>query len=154
MRDAFGGTFMFKLIIIFIVLYVSFATIAVSYAKTFRLKNGVIDILEQYQFNYTGSNERAWNVVHDYVDPYLDKASYHARNSMSVNHCTSQGGRMSSNGACILPIEYTMNQTNHYYYRVTLYMVIKIPGINYNAVIPVSGETKDFGREYKINPQG
>ena len=44
MRDAFGGTFVIKLIIIFIVLYVSFMAVAMQYAKTFRVKNLIINL--------------------------------------------------------------------------------------------------------------
>ena len=51
MRDAIGGTFMLRILIIFIVLYIVFMCFAVSYAKTFRLKNKVIDILEQQGYD-------------------------------------------------------------------------------------------------------
>ena len=153
MRDAFGSTFMFRLIIIFIVAYVTFATIAVSYAKTFRLRNDVISLIEKKQFNYTGSASKdsgfqELNVVRE-IDKYLKNNAYDYKDVVE-NECYSQtdvNGRqaqITKQGACILPIAYSRGNTTHYYYRVTLYMVVRIPLINYNAIIPISGDTEDF----------
>ena len=80
MRDAFGSTFMFKLIIIFIVFYVCFATIAVSYAKTFRLKNQVVNIVEQYQYNHETNKDEAI----DKIDAYLGNNNYSNQNICSM----------------------------------------------------------------------
>ncbi len=152
MRDAFGSTFMFKLIVIFIVLYVTFATIAVSYAKTFRLKNRVVDIVEQNQLVY--ESNRSWRIIEEKIDNYLDSSNYHHNTLRIKNVCTDDGNNdawFSSNGACVLPVTYEVNGSTHYYFLVTLYMVIHIPGINYDALIPISGETEDFNYNYNID---
>ncbi len=49
MRDAFGGVFMTRLMLVFIVLYVAFTAVSFKYAKSFRIKNKVIDFVEQNQ---------------------------------------------------------------------------------------------------------
>ena len=46
MRDAFGGAFMIKLFLVFIFVYICFTAIALNYAKAFKVKNKVIDYLE------------------------------------------------------------------------------------------------------------
>lgn len=46
MRDAFGGAFMIKIFIVFIIIYICFIAIALNYAKAFKVKNKVIDYLE------------------------------------------------------------------------------------------------------------
>ena len=46
MRDAFGGAFMIKLFLVFIFVYMFFTAIALNYAKAFKVKNKVIDYLE------------------------------------------------------------------------------------------------------------
>ena len=46
MRDAFGGTFMIQLLIIFIIIYIGFTAVALNYAKAFKAKNAVIEYLE------------------------------------------------------------------------------------------------------------
>ena len=46
MRDAFGGAFMIRLFVVFIFIYMFFTAIALNYAKAFKVKNRVIDYLE------------------------------------------------------------------------------------------------------------
>ena len=47
MRDAFGGVFMIRLMLVFIVIYVAFAAISLNYAKAFKIKNSVISYIEE-----------------------------------------------------------------------------------------------------------
>lgn len=47
MRDAFGGAFMIKVFIVFIFIYICFTAIALNYAKAFKVKNKIIDYLEE-----------------------------------------------------------------------------------------------------------
>ena len=49
MRDAFGGVFMMRLMLVFIVVFVGFGAISLNYAKAFRIKNKVIDLIEQQE---------------------------------------------------------------------------------------------------------
>ena len=49
MRDAFGGVFMMRLLLVFIVVLVAFTAISFKYAKSFKVKNQVIDFIEQNQ---------------------------------------------------------------------------------------------------------
>lgn len=137
MRDAFGGTFMIKLFLVFIVFYVTFMTIAVNYAKVFRVKNNVINILEQSQFNY--DNESDWNdIVTDRIDSYLSGAAYNYGSNVSVkNNCISQGGRLSNNGVCITKLSDS-------YYRATVYLVVSFPLFNLSFAIPISSETEVY----------
>jgi len=46
MRDAFGGAFMLRIFLIFILIYILFTAIALNYAKAFKVKNLVISYLE------------------------------------------------------------------------------------------------------------
>lgn len=147
MRDAFGSTFMFKLIIIFIVFYVSFMTIAVSYAKVFRVKNGVIDILEQYQYDSVGS--RAKDVI-GRVDDYLSKFPYNEGANVNVEKLCKEDSRnqnasdetyenqFTENGACIIRTDLGEGSV---FYEVVVYLVISFPVFNQDFVIPIRGET-------------
>ena len=58
MRDAVGGTFMIKIFLIFLALYIIFVGVAVNYAKAFRVKNRIINIIEQNEgiTNYTDNS--------------------------------------------------------------------------------------------------
>ena len=77
MRDAFGGIFMIRLLLVFIVIYVAFAAISLNYAKAFRIKNQIIDFVEtneitdlnQYFSKANGKNLSGLNKI-------LDNANY------------------------------------------------------------------------------
>ena len=51
MRDAFGGAFMIRLFLIFIFIYMFFTAIALNYAKAFKVKNKVIDYLQDNEIS-------------------------------------------------------------------------------------------------------
>lgn len=47
MRDAFGGVFTMNLFLVFIFIYVAFTAVSLNYARAFKVKNAVIDYIEQ-----------------------------------------------------------------------------------------------------------
>ena len=66
MQEAFGGMSMMKMFMIFFVIYVCFMAIALNFAKIYRVKNYVINTLEQYQ--YSGDQN---DLALTYLDEYL-----------------------------------------------------------------------------------
>ena len=104
MRESFGGAFTIKVVLVFIVVYVSFMAVAVNYAKTFRVKNKVIDILEQSQYNVTNYGD-----VKDTIDSYLGNVPYLVRNESIKNSCLNDSSgvdktlnKFTNNGVCII----------------------------------------------------
>ena len=49
MREAIGGTLLIQLVMFFIVIYVAFLAIAINYSITFRVKNQIITLIEEYE---------------------------------------------------------------------------------------------------------
>lgn len=47
MRDAFGGVFTMNLLLVFIFIFVAFSAVSLNYAKAFRVKNNIIDFIEE-----------------------------------------------------------------------------------------------------------
>ena len=68
MREAFGGVFLIKLMMIFLVIYIIFVAMALNYAKAFKTKNGIIDYIEKYE----GFNEYSKSAI----DAYLERIDY------------------------------------------------------------------------------
>mgnify|MGYP001856301377 CR=1 FL=1 len=56
MKDAFGGTFILKLFMIFFIIYVTFIFLVLNFAKHYRIKNYVVNFLEQSQYNGDASS--------------------------------------------------------------------------------------------------
>lgn len=76
MRDAFGGAFMIKLMLIFLVIYVCFIAVALNYAKAFKAKNAIIDYIERYE-GFENSK--------DIIDSHLSNVRYYVRSQSGVN---------------------------------------------------------------------
>ena len=141
MRDAFGGAFVIKLILIFIIIYISFMAIAMQYAKTFRVKNLIINKLEQSQY------EDGDTKVLDNIADELGKIPYNI-NNIGSNTCDGEKQKFITNtygtesitggGYCLEE----KGTSGKHYYKVTTYIVASLPLFNINITIPVSGETK------------
>ena len=82
MRDAFGGVFMTRLMLVFIVLYVAFVAVSFKYAKSFRIKNKVIDFVEQNQITNIG---RYFSTGSGYGIDKLDNIIREANYNISCN---------------------------------------------------------------------
>ena len=137
MRESFGGVFIIKFLIIFIVFYMSFMAIAINYAKTFRVKNQVINLVEQNQ--YSGSSDSS---THIEIDGFLDAVPYSIEGINCESRQDSNGLKVEGtniNGVCILPMS---DDASAQYYKVTAYIKIDFPFFGINLTVPVSGETK------------
>ena len=126
MRESFGGAFIINLLLIFVVVFVSFMALAISYSKAFRIKNQVINIIEQNQYSDGDSETKVK------IDEYLTSVAY------SVKDVTCEGN-LTNNGACIVSLG---DDTTGPYYKVTTYIKVDFPFFGINLVVPISGETK------------
>lgn len=145
MRDAFGGAFSIKLMLIFLILYVSFICVAINYARAFRVKNRIINIIEQYE----GYNEKNKDTINSLVNQYLGSTGYHIEynqtkeaNGKSISSCDSSfvgfnSGGLGGHGYCIVKMS-----NDPEYYKVETYMVFTLPIINVNFPIAIRGETR------------
>ena len=63
MREAIGGTWLFGLVITFIVFFASFLAISINYSSAFNVKNNVVDIISKYE----GNNPCARKKISEYL---------------------------------------------------------------------------------------
>ena len=88
MRDAFGGAFLIKLFLVFVIIYIGFTALALNYAKAFKVKNKVIDYLESSELmnldNVSASEMEAMNEY--FEEEVLGNMNY---NLSSMNICDS-----------------------------------------------------------------
>ena len=88
MRDAFGGVFMMRFLLVFIFIYVAFTAISLNYAKAFRIKNKIIDFVEQEQITSITSLNVANGKKIAKLDKILNSANYN-------KECTNGNGLIS-----------------------------------------------------------
>lgn len=134
MRESFGGAFIINLLLVFIVIFISFMAVTISYAKAFRVKNQVINIVEQNQYSGTGDVG-----VIPLIDTYLQSVNYF------VDDIDCGEYNQNVRGVCITPMINGVNLTqavNEQYYKITTYIRIDFPFFGIKLTIPISGETK------------
>lgn len=134
MKEAYGGGFSIWLFMVFFVIYVCFIAVILQFAKTYRVKNYVINVLEQHQ--YTGAaNDNALTIL----DSYLDNVPYTISDEVAFNQCEKYGSNVAVyHGVCIIP----QGETQKKYYKVVVFFEADFPFLNLNMTIPASGETK------------
>ncbi len=135
MREAIGGSWIFTIVIVFIVLFSGYLAISVNYSKAFKVKNGIISIIEQNE----GLNSTAQEEINTYfsgVGYYVysacssEEKGYGPNNTNTgYRYCVSK--RVSGDG--------TFRKT---YYKVRVFFRLDLPVFGSIFVFPVSGETK------------
>ncbi len=128
MREAIGGTLLIQLVMFFIVIYVAFLAIAINYSITFRVKNQIITLIEEYE---------GYDNASDVINEYISKVGYYRSNgsfSISREKCANK----TNNGYCIE----CLSSERGAYYKVTTFVSFDFPVIGKITNFPVSGETR------------
>lgn len=139
MRDAFGGTFMLKIAMVFFVIYICFMAMTLTYAKAFRVKNQVINIVEQERFSGPSDNQTISK-----IDTYLASVPYkYSEEQKCKDIAGGQDYTYTPQGACIISYG-TLGATgvSSRYYKVVTFIYVKFPLFNLEMTLPISGETK------------
>jgi len=135
MRDAFGGAFSIKLILVFLILYISFICVAINYSRAFRVKNRIINIIEEYEGYPMVTNTTKTNQIDAAINAYLLTTGYYIDKDDvgTVSSCNDLIGL----GYCIVEMN-----SNPLYYKVETYMVFTLPIVNVSFPIRIQGETR------------
>ena len=164
MRDAFGGVFMMRLMLVFIVVFVGFGAISLNYAKAFRIKNKVIDLIEQQQIkNVTDILTSTKNYTKS-LDKIIDNANYAINcDSTGSDRVTIKNDEGSIIGICYRGISITNNNehndSDNIYYNVITYggwnlnflnMILALGGESQTSDNSLSGKWKITG-EAKVH---
>lgn len=138
MREAVGSTFLFKLMIFFIFFFASFLAIAINYSQAFRIKNQIINVLEQYEGYGDTSKEKIWNVIGN-SGYYRYHPCVNNSNKLEGQNITYNGTTI--NGVCVYGKK-SGPEGKYMVYKVTTYVSFDFPVLGNVFTIPVSGETK------------
>lgn len=142
MKEAFGTAYVVNFVIIFVILFIFFFVAGMSYTKAFKIKNRIVDIIEENGCY----SEDATCTSKDEINEILKDAGYRVTNS--VPKCESIKGAttltINSNyfNYCVYKFE-TTNRGS--YYKAAAFMYYEIPVIGVHMQFPVYGETKVMG---------
>ena len=148
MKDVYGSTWTLQLVFGFILLFVAFLTLTISYSKVFRMKNEVITIIEKYG----GYNAQSAEIINNYLSSsgYQNTGRCENKHTLGV---TSLDGTPSSvnNGTryayCVSKEEANNDALSDVNYEVVLFYKFNIPILGDIASFTVKGKTADM-----VNP--
>ena len=144
MKEAIGGGWMLGFVSMFIVIFAAYLAISINYTKAFKVKNQVINIIEEHE-GYTESNVvKAGNTNKDDLasDNSTEGEVYRLLNEIGyaydVDSCPDSNASLRAGGYCIRKICSGLSS----YYKVTTFISIEIPLIGVDIKVPIKGETK------------
>jgi len=149
MKEAVGGTFMIYVLLIFLAVYITFVAVALNYAKAFRVKNSVIDIIEQNEgMDESDFNSREGNIntgVTGQINAKLKDYNYYI--NLSSNEVDKYCGKEENHFGLGYCINSKSNDLGREYYQVVTFVQIKFPFLdNLSITIPIRGETRVIER--------
>lgn len=139
MKEAYGGATNIYLFLFFFVVYVSFLAFALQFAKAYRVKNYVIDILEQGQYDGSSIENSGTNsVIASKLDDYFKNIPYNGVEQSAEDFCQKyEESANTFEGTCI--IKY--GDSDAPYYKVYTFVNFSLPLLDLDLTIPVGGET-------------
>jgi len=146
MREAIGGTWLFQIAIVFILLFSGYLALSVNYSRAFKVKNEILQFIEV--------NEGVTSVAQDQINVYLKSV-----NHIVIGTCIQDkdedswafGGERTSEFKGIYCVEKmcenidpNASQTGIYkaHYKVTIFFKFDLPIIGDIFTFRVKGETK------------
>lgn len=147
MRHTIGGTWLFQLMLLFILLFTAYIILTINYSKTIKIKNEVVSMIEKYE----GLNDQSLELINN----YLLAAGYGTTGICVSNENTSWVyGAIDLTSAtlelaqpgeryyyCVKKYKGT-NLTS--YYQVGLFYKFNLPVIGNTANFNVKGTTTNF----------
>lgn len=139
MREAIGGTWLFGLVITFIVFFASFLAVSINYAKAFNVKNNVVDLISKYEGDNCNSRKKIGNYMSDvgylvagrcpsdYIGYNLKGEKVH---SGKAYYCVSKDTTGSD------------TELEKKFYRVMIFFRIDLPMIGELTTFRIKGETE------------
>ena len=141
MREAIGGTWLFGLVITFIVFFASFLAVSINYSKAFNVKNNVVDLVTKYE----GNNPCA----RKHIASYLRTTGYLVTGKCPDNYVgyDINGNKTSINKAyfCLSndTTDYSANLDKKFY-RTIIFFRINLPMFGNIMTYRIKGETESI----------
>lgn len=139
MRDAFGGLFMIRVLLVFLLVFITFVAVAFNYARAFRVKNKIIDVIEQNEgYNFINTDVGS---SRNLIEGYLKEVGYTVNKDIALKYCDKDYIDHGNYGYCVQEI--SSGDENYKYYQVKTFVVLSFPFLeDFSITIPISGETK------------
>ena len=103
MRETIGNTWIYQLVILFVLIFVAFLILSLTFSKNYKTKNEIINIIEKYD----GVNTKSLQIINNYL----------SRGNRVKGNCPTSGGWIGVKdlNSTNINIEPVQNGTKYYY---------------------------------------
>ena len=142
MREAIGGTWLFGLVLTFIVFFASFLALSINYAKAFNVKNSIVELISKYEGNNCKSRKS--------IGSYLNSTGYLVPGvCLSDYDGYDMEGKLVDKGKkayyCIKGEKIENNAVlDKKYYQVMIFFSIDLPVVGDLTTFRIKGETESI----------
>lgn len=151
MKETISESWTIQLVAAFILLFVAFLALMISYSKVFKSKNEAITIVEKYE-GFTSSSIK---ILNDFLYNTNYKASGHCEvgpNNYGMKTLDDTKLEKVKNGEnykyCVTQFQEIYNKTIHY--ELTMFYSFNIPALGNIMTFDVKGTTIDLNSKYKL----
>jgi len=151
MKESIANSYVFMIIIIFISVIALVFVSSLSYSKAFKVKNKILDIIEQYDdgYGYNSSTRTYANkeTIEKDIEAELKDIGYRISNNRTCPTRTTKSGNVLyaiNNQENYRYCVYRESQGRGEQYYVVVYMYFDVPIIDRYLEFPLSGQTKVF----------
>lgn len=156
MRESIGGGWLMTIVVLFIVLFSSYLAVSINYSKAFKVKNYILSVIERREgFTMSLINDNQLNTIgkpgavvdandsaQTEIFSYLKDFGYYT-DVIKSGYCENNNlGKTMAGGYCLKRICSNIGSGSGNYYKVTTFLRIEFPLVNFVFKVPISGETK------------
>lgn len=158
MKTAIGGTWLFQIVVVMLLLFTGYLSLSVNYSKAFNVKNEILQILERHNGNTKEAREE--------INSYLNSVGYRTTGDCGENRTdvsnndlindwtgynsrgndTAGSGWVSETNYCIRELYVTPSDNPELpyssYYQIKVFFKLDIPVLSYVFTFNVKGDTK------------
>ena len=156
MREAIGGTWLFGLVITFIVFFASFLAISINYAKAFNVKNNVVDLISKYEGNNCKARKMIANYFRDtgyLVTGVCPESGDYLYDGFSYQGYDLEGNKVANGNKAYYCVSTNSKEDTELstgdilekkYYRVMVFFRIDLPVVGNLTTFKIKGETESI----------
>ncbi len=124
MREAIGGTWLFNIVVLFVMLFTGYLCLAINYSRAYNVKNEIVDIIEREN----GYNDKAVKDIASYLTEIGYRTTGKCEEDMIGNNSDKDFG-VGENIYCYKAIKVGGEEdyAESVYYQVEVFFQIDLP---------------------------
>lgn len=148
MREVTGSTWVFQIMILFILIFACFLALVLNYSKAYRVKNEMLSIIEKYEGITTQSSK--------IINNYMNGQSYTTKGQCPQDEDITWYGAIDLEGNyeeaianskyyyCFSQVSQPSDSKDYLYYDIIVFYRFNLPFLGDIATFNVHGRTNSF----------